>query len=504
VQYRKNAFLLLCLAILLIPTALVFRPMQILPLSEIPTLTEQELAALTEARTAYAADLYALEVDGIPLPRDAKQRTLYTPALTENISAHLPKTWQAARTAAADGCSKVLLYSRTQYLSYTVIETGLPVIAIDLPQHKLSGSTLNTERTQAKVQILSLSGSQALRCDSDNIELKYRGNSSLSYPKKSFTVFFREGLHQSAQHTPLGLPANHTFALNAVYEDDSKIRDAFAYGLWTQIEPDNAFQLAYAELILNNSYHGLYGLHELPTASSLGCTAADTVYKINYEVNGNPYRTENAIDSVIPLHEIAVGNAQTAPSILQFLKPFESSIETFPAIYDQDNFVNYAVLMEVLSCMDNSFNNFLITLHADTGQYSLTAWDMDQSLGSVWNTDMPRNITNDASLSSFRFLHNSSNLFEPLDILYAECPEFSEAVENRYRELRQTIFTDEALLERAAALYDQLSTCGARQRDAERWPTSAISEDNSFIETFIPARMAFLDREFDVCPQKQP
>ena len=45
-------------------------------------------------------------------------------------------------------------------------------------------------------------------------------------------------------------------------------------------------------------------------------------------------------------------------------------------------------------------------------------------------------------------------------------------------------------------LYDTLTDCGARARDAARWPESEQVETNEFIEAFIPARMAFLDAEF--------
>jgi len=72
----------------------------------------------------------------------------------------------------------------------------------------------------------------------------------------------------------------------------------------------------------------------------------------------------------------------------------------------------------------------------------------------------------------------------------------ADLLHSRYAELRREALTDEALIAHADALFDHLTDCGARARDAKRWKKTGVAEDNSFLQAFIPERMAFLDEEF--------
>ena len=490
----KKALLLLCLAIGLALFVVALWPMQTVAVPEIPVLNAEEINALMRDRIRLPFDVLSFSACAGTLPRDADTDTWYVPALTDAVTSAVPHPWQIARTPQDDnGASRIILYSGTSYAECTLIETGLPVIDVQLKRFDLDPRYIGTERIGASADILSLRADGTLQRQTDRIEIKARGGSSIVYDKKSYTLFFLDTSGRDTLASPLGLPADRKFALNSLYEDDSKIRDALAYRLWAEIEPDNALRFTYAELLINDGYYGLYGMHGLPTENALPYSTGDTVYKINSDLETSPasYRGEH-----LPSYEIAAGDPLSAPSLREFLLPFTAAIDTFPAIYARENFVDFSVLMEVLACEDASLKNLLVTYDAAAGQYRLTGWDMDQSFGNVWNESSHLYVSPDASLATLRYLAPSEIFLKPLSLLYAACPDFRDDIAVRYRELRQSVFSDEALLGEAAALYDALTDCGARARDAARWENSAVSANNDFIEAFIPERMAFLDAEF--------
>ena len=490
----KKALLILCLFIGLSLFAAALIPMRHSAADALPVLSDAALSALTEGRRELPFDLLSFHAAGSSLPCDTETNTWYTPVLSDAVTAAAPPTFRIARGETADdGSCRVLLYNRLFYAEYTLTETGLPVIDIQLRRFDLDPKYIGTERIAANLVLLSAKEDGTLLRETGRIEIRTRSGSSINYEKKSYTLFLGSRSDADSHASPLGLTRDYKFALNSLYEDDSKIRDVFAYRLWEQLEPHNALKITYAELLINDAYYGLYGMHNLPTENSLSCGADDTVYKINSDLELAP---EDHRGDDLPSYEIAAGDPLTAPDLSAFLAPFSAPIETFPTVYDRENLVNFSVLTEVLACEDTSLKNLLVTYDADAGQYRLTGWDMDQSLGCVWDAASPLLVTTDFSLTEWRYLEPSDNLLTPLGILYESCPDFREEIAARYRELRKTVFTDEALLEEAAMLYDFVTDCGARARDAARWEDSAISADNSFIEAFIPARTAFLDGEF--------
>jgi len=493
----KKALLFLCLTVGLSVFLFAFRPMKTMSFDTVPVVSPDEWEDLASARRELPFDLLSVTVCGAELPKDKETSVRYVPKITQEILFSFPESWhivrtEAVKTAAGDTSCHILLYSRTASFAYTLTETGLPIIDVQLQQFDLDAQYLTKNRSRAEATIFSIDKNGHIQRETNRIEIKTRGGSSLNYPKKSYTLFFLDTNGRSDLHTPLGLPADRKFALNSLYEDESKIREALAHRLWQAIEPQNVLQFVYAELILNDTYYGLYGFHQIITENALQTEAGDTVFKINSGLQTDPeaYRAEQ-----LPAYEIAVtGNADDHALLQSFFQTLVPPIQKFPHSIDLQNLTNYTILMELLAARDASLKNMVLTYRNAADQFRLTPWDMDQSFGLTWDISVRLDTKLDPALAQMRYTDPMyDGHVEPISILYAACPDFREAVADRYRELRETVFTDEAMLEQAEALYDQLTDCGARARDAERWPKSAISEDNSFMETFIPARMAYLD-----------
>jgi len=493
----KKIFFLLCLAIVVPLFACMLWPVQKQSFSDIPIMSEQAITDIKNSHDKIDLHFLSMDVNDQALPHDRKTGTWYSPALTESIHILCPFTWHAARTekaSAPENACTILLYNQNAYIEFRLVETGLPLISVNLSRVNLS-AFVPFEPIQAKFQLLHEAEDGSLQTKTEYIKIKQRGYSSTAFPKDSYTLFFDTDSSSTPAAQILDFPITRKLALNSLYEDDSKIRDVLAYKLWEQVEPNNAIHFEYVELVIDNSYRGLYGLHELPTETTIPYEDGDVIYKINSyldldpsEYSGNP----------LPNYEIYVGDPLYTSPFDQFIQQFASDVSRYPDAFDKENFVNNAVFKEVIASEDTFLQNMFVTFHAKDGSYTLTPWDLDLSFGNIYDAFSSTLSSKHFSLTTMRHLAPVSNQIRLLSILYNRHPDFAKAVAARYRELRQSTFTDEAMLEQAAAFYDQITACGARQRDAERWPNSAISEDNSFIETFIPARMAFLDSVFGV------
>lgn len=95
-----------------------------------------------------------------------------------------------------------------------------------------------------------------------NIGIEVRGVSSQGFPKKSFAIEVRDTSGNDLDVSLLGLPQNSDFALQANYSDKTLMRNALAYEVFRQLD-HYATRTRFCELVLNNTYQGIYILTEL-------------------------------------------------------------------------------------------------------------------------------------------------------------------------------------------------------------------------------------------------
>jgi len=141
--------------------------------------------------------------------------------------------------------------------------SNLPIIIIDT-----DGGRINADKKiTAKMQIIDNGNNKRNNItDSPNdyngfIEIKLRGNSSLSFEQKRYTL---ETVGEDGKKfdTPLlGMPADNDWVLLSPYNDISMMRDVFAFDLWNKMGYW-APRTRYAELIVDGDYRGVYILTE--------------------------------------------------------------------------------------------------------------------------------------------------------------------------------------------------------------------------------------------------
>ena len=93
------------------------------------------------------------------------------------------------------------------------------------------------------------------------IGIKLRGNSSLGFNQKKYTIELRDQQGREVDAPLLGMPAHSDWVLLAPYLDVSAVRDPLAFQLWRDMG-HWAPRTRIVELTLNGEYRGIYILSE--------------------------------------------------------------------------------------------------------------------------------------------------------------------------------------------------------------------------------------------------
>ena len=93
------------------------------------------------------------------------------------------------------------------------------------------------------------------------IGIKLRGNSSLSFNQKKYTIELRDNDGNEVDAPLMGMPAHSDWVLLAPYNDVSAVRDPLAFQLWRDMGHWGP-RTRMVELTLNGEYCGIYILSE--------------------------------------------------------------------------------------------------------------------------------------------------------------------------------------------------------------------------------------------------
>lgn len=145
-----------------------------------------------------------------------------------------------------------------------------PFFSSDLPIVKINtgGQVIpNEPKINANIQIIDNGPGQrnfvnqnTFAFDGD-IGIELRGFSSQGFPKKSYAVEIRDSSGNDKNVSLLGLPETSDYALMANFTDKTLMRNALAYEIFRQLG-HYATRTRFCELMLDNSYQGVYILTE--------------------------------------------------------------------------------------------------------------------------------------------------------------------------------------------------------------------------------------------------
>lgn len=367
------------------------------------------------------------------------------------------------------------------------------------------------------------------------IAIELRGESSLTFPKKSFKVETKDNLGNNLNFPLMGFPEENDWIFYGPYSDKSLIRNAVTFELYQSLE-GYASKIQFFELVLNNSYEGIYLLMEkikrdknrvdiatLNPQDTIGeeLTGGYIVRLDKIEPNGSPgffsYPTPNF--------------QNYGPNYFQFYDPKDEELNSIQKTYIQSyfqeaesaltnsNFFNpvtgYQKYIDIKSFIDYHIMNEL-TKNVDGYRFSTyfykdksdvikagPPWDFNLAYGNVdywdeaYKTDGWIYPYPDRLWWTVRMLQDYSYLSQ------LHC---------RWKTLRLNEFSNENIETKIDSLVNYLGD--ATQRNFERWqilgnyvwPNKFIGnthkEEINFVKNWMINRAEWMDMQWTIdCPQ---
>ncbi len=418
----------------------------------------------------------------------------------------------------------------------------LPVIKIDTrgveipgkPIHSADGQPISytlaadgTTTIKAKISVIDNKGKNNHVTDNptstNEVLIRVRGHSSREFEKPNYFIRFvnPDGTNNSQEF--LGMASHHEWALHGPYLDKSLIRNYMWYNIAGEIM-EYSPNVRYFELISNGEYRGLYLATETITAGKLGARLELSVNKKDNTFSGYALRidwgdteeekklypfTNYALRAKTQHELVYPGTMNMTPELKEGIKNEFSQFEKSLYSYDYNNkdhgyqnyidvesFADYFLINE-LSCNYDAGSLSTYIYKDIDGKYKMCVWDFNSACDFYQESAMP--------INEFRL---QNGLWYKM--LFMDCS-FTDAVINRYYELRKTYFSEKYLFgfigETVAYLGDSID------RNYEKWGYTFAEEYDLLhthernvrtyeesieqIKDFLSKRLAFMDENIE-------
>lgn len=476
-------------------------------IKNVSTIDKDEFENIKKNREESNYDLIEMKYKNEKIPYDKKKEVYY---FSYNKNGYDFDIYYSENTKVEvflnnEKIINIISYNKSKYKTYKVVLSDLPILNISLEDKNEKKEIISDDETYGDITIFDDKGSMPIKQSS---KLKIRGGTSRLYDKKSYTIKFIDSKsgQKSSRNDILGLNPNYEYALNSLYEDESKIRDVFCNNVWKEINSENIdnINIKYVEVIINDEYYGLYGLQELINEYDLEKNKSNSIlYKIDY----NDIAYLNNLQEDVKNSTKIVYSSKSKDESWKYLEQLmelvyysdDKLFDKYILDYiDLDNFVDNFILMETIYNFDGLLKNNVLEYNIDNGKFTKIPWDLDLTLGKVWDSNEPLNCTNDIKISR-QLLANTGNdvtsTYLEQRLWQNNVGNFRQKVAQRWKGLRDGFLETESLINYANSLYDEVTESGAREREHERWPDGGYSTDNSFIEKFMRQRLPYLDSQ---------
>lgn len=433
-----------------------------------------------------AGDRLMVHLNGESLPCDRTTGTWYIPVDRDIDSARLEtdpawQTWLDASGAEdpyGDGGVGIYITDGERWETAKAVLTRLPVLCIDTEDGELPGDS----DTSGALTLYDIDAQGHTVVTHTPIEIRLRGNTSRRFPKRSYRLKIVDGHGEKCDLSVAGLRSDDDWILNPMYSDTSKIREALGFWLWEEINSSgraaNSSRFAYAEVLLNGEYWGLYGIQERIDRKQVG---ADRDTGILYKVGANDRPSAQKLLScddpeVCDGFEVAFAGAGVerpwAPAV-DYVALLEGADVPGSSRLDRRNAVDYCLWAVLVQARDNHFKNQFIHCVYRDGGYALyrIPWDLNHTLGDLWCGSSPETNFVEYDFTRLALDDITEQLIRTGDEALA-----GELAE-RWRTLRKGTINEENLIGRARELFSGLYP--AILRDSVRWPQCGMGEGSA-------------------------
>ncbi len=426
----------------------------------------------------------------------------------------------------------------------TLDSTRLPIVIINT-----SGGTIVDEPKIAGTMGIITNESGAYNHVTDNfndydgnIGIEFRGSSSQFFDKKSYGIELWTTVEQDTSASLLGMPEEEDWVLHGPYSDKSLMRNVLTFELWSKTGRYGS-RTRYVELIVNNGYKGVYVLMEkvkrdknridisklTEDENSGDDLTGGYIIKIDKFDGTNsgegwtsqydpPKKTRD--DQVIYFQFDYPKNKNITQAQRAYIEAFTTEFENtlsgsdfrnpftgYKAFIDDDSFVDFVILNEINRNVDGyRLSTFLYKdKESKGGKLSIgPPWDFNLAFGNAdycdgsvisgWAWDFNNICNEDFWLIPFWWRR-----------LMAD-PEFVSKLQNRWTELRNGAYADEAIISYIDSVAQVLEE--PQKRNFQRWnvlgryiwPNNFIgntyAEEIDYLKNWLTDRTAWLDENF--------
>lgn len=331
---------------------------------------------------------------------------------------------------------------------------------MDMPRIYFSEGTLPTTKTATMMRFDYYSKTTEYH---GWAEIKCQGNSSMSYPKKNFTIklYKDKGKTQKLKIDFKGWGKQFKFVLKANWIDITHSRNIVSARIWADIVKSRSNYNTLSELLRtspnqgaidgfpiivygNGYYQGRYTLN-IPKdkwMSNMDDTLDTHCILCGENYGSGCFRGLPAIngsDWTDELHDVVPATIKTSwTNVIKFV--MNSSDAEFKAnlnnYIDVNSLIDY-LLYAIMSTGLDAFGKNQIYMTYDGTKWFASMYDMDSTWGLHWNGSQI--LSNTYSREQFEDYKNTSNKG---NLLYVRLQQlFITELKARYAELRQSIFT---------------------------------------------------------------
>ena len=333
-------------------------------------------------------------------------------------------------------------------------------------------------------------------------KLRYRGASSLKYEKKSFAIKLLDSDGEDLDANVFGIRKENDWILDAMAIDRIRMRNRVCFDIWNEISKTpyktdfdnrNGTLGQFVEVYLNGEYHGLYCMTDKIDRKLLGLKKAKEQSDGSVYVRGVLYKGESWTDAT------GMSGYDTSESFdeeswngweLQYpddypcydaWKPLMNLIDFcntrnafFKLHYRQhfyyDNLVDYALFIMGLNIIDNNVKNthFSCPDINVNETYLITPWDLDCSLGGLYEGSHYEEYTKITELTS-------NYLYYQLYVYNVD--NFRGSMKERWQELLSGIMSPDNFNARLDAYAKRFKESGAWQREYDKWNNNPVPLD---------------------------
>lgn len=334
------------------------------------------------------------------------------------------------------------------------------------------------------------------------VTMKIQGSSSFWYPKKNYTIkFFNDEDCSDKFKVNFGWGRQNKYVLKANWTDKTHSRNIVTAHIAAQVQdkynlfqntPNNGLIDGYpVEVYLNNEFHGLY---------TLNIPKDDWLYGMDDNNPNHIIMVGEKYSEATVFKEVSIDgwNNQlddNSPTVQQKMlrlinfvvnstdQDFKENIEDY---LNLDATLNYYVLCHTLNIADNNAKNLLFVTYDGKIWYP-TLYDLDTTFGSYYHGL-------ELYPTDYDLQMNHNRLFERLSIL------FKKEIEQRYKELRQNILSEENIINEIDKVYLQIEP-SLFEKEQQKWgqlPGYELTQ----LKEYIHERLPYVDKMMNYTTNK--